>query len=295
MTTTNVDLSPVHDDVVRIYLAQGRAEEAWTESRMLFLDEHAPRGYHDVRARIISVHAHPSKFHVAALGMTGVVSVATRSGISFEQIEGPGTGAGKFGYAKRIRFIGDVLFACGDMRQVYRRGSELWERFDQGLREEDARQVGCSLNDLAGASDASIYAVGDRGRIFHYHSSHWHECPAVTNASLERVLVDEKGNVWACGAKGTLLCGQEDTWDVVNFDPSGNETFWGMARYDATTYVCSSRGVYRYRSPVLELVEPADAVGRPFRLAADDLFLWAMGPQRLVRFDGTKWSDVSLE
>ena len=239
-----VDLAAVPDAAVQLYVAKGRSEDSWVDTRMLILDAKAVIGYHDVKARIVAVDAAPG-FSLVALSQDGAVSTAMRQGIEFDFIDGPGTGAGKFGFVKSIRCVGDVSYVCGDMRQIYRKpAGGTWTRFDFGVREDNPQAIGCSLNHLAGRSADFLFAVGDRGAIYRLSGESWIACPSPTNVALECALVSAEGELRACGAAGTALRGDGQHWDV--FDLEVPDTLWGIAKFCGALFVCSSQGLFRH-------------------------------------------------
>lgn len=286
-----VDLVAVSDGIAQLYLAKGRSEGSWADTRMLILDAKAAViGHHDVKARIVAVDAAPG-FSLFALSQDGAVSTATRRGIEFDFIEGPGTGAGKFGYAKAIRCVDNTLYVCGDMRQIYRKlAGGVWSRFDIGVRMENPRAIGCSLNHLAGHSAEFLFAVGDRGAIYRLSGESWTACPSPTNVSLERALVSAQGELWACGAGGTVLRGDGRRWEVFELDVS--DTLWGIAEFGGAIFVCSSQGLYRHSRGEWELVPIADLRGAPYRLTSNAESLWLLGFNDVMRFDGQSWTRV---
>jgi hypothetical protein len=286
MKESFVDLAAVEDSTVRLYVAKGRAADSWVDTRMLILDGKAVLGYHDVKSQITSVDAAPG-FSLVALSMDGVVSVATRAGIAFDVIEGPGTGAGRYGYAKSIRCVENTLYACGDMRQIYcKREGEIWTRFDLGLREENPRAIGCSLNHIAGGHGDFLFAIGDRGSIYKLSGDRWTRCPSPTNVNLERALVSRNGDLWTCGAAGTVLRGDGTRWEIFDL---GTATLWGLAEFQGAICVCSSEGLYRQEGEHWETIAVDGFRGAPYRLAASGSFLWLLGFNDLMRFDGQAW------
>jgi hypothetical protein len=213
--------------------------------------------------------------------------------VQFDFIDDAGTGAGKYGYLTRIRYIGDDLYACGDLMQIYRRvPGGAWQTFDFGTRISDQRAVGVSLNDLDGRIGHDIYAVGDRGVILRFAGDRWEKRDSSTGANLERVLVDDSGVVWACGSERTVLRGRNNAWEVVTRSEQPDETLWGLAKFGGNVYVCSSTALYRLEDGGLRPVIVSGFIGAPFRLAANHRFLWLLGFDDLMRFDGNTWQRV---
>src|SRR5262249_53937895 len=131
---TIVDGTAVGGSVIDLYLGCGFSEIETDSSRMLLRRPNGQWGHHDVRTKVISVDASASPFGFFALGRDGVVSIGNETGISFESIREAGTGRDKCGYVKRIKKIGDALYVCGDLHQVYFRGPKEWIRIDSGIR-----------------------------------------------------------------------------------------------------------------------------------------------------------------
>lgn len=292
MNDSLVDIAVVHDPEISLYLSTGLAGEAWTKSRMLLLDGDQVRGYHDINCRAISIDAHGDRFELAVACLDGNVAIVDRSQVRFETIAEAGTGAGRFGYLKRIRYVGDDVYACGDKRQIYRRAHGTWSRFDFGTRLQDVRAIGTSWNDIHGHPDHGLYVVGDRGLIMRFEANTWLDCDSPTNRGLERVLMRRDGSVWAGGQSGILLNGRAQSWRVVAQTPSGEETLWGLAEFQGDIYACSSLALYKLVDEQLTSVAlPAD-VGSPHRLAASDRYLWLITEASLLRFDGQQWQTI---
>ena len=292
MKDSLVDITVVNDPQISLYLSTGRAGEAWTQSRMVLLDDDRVRGHHDINSRAISVHAHPENFELAVACLDGHIAVVDRSGVKFEKIDDAGTGSNKFGYLKRIRYVGDEIYVCGDLRQIYRRKQGSWSRFDHDTRMPDVRAVGACWNDIDGHPNHGIYVVGDRGLIMRLEPNAWVDCDSPTNRGLERVLVTNKGSVWASGQSGILLNGQGSSWRVVAQTESAEETLWGLAQFQEEIYTCSSQFLYKLENDKLTPVAVPELEGSPHRLAATDRYLWLITEASLSRFDGQQWQTI---
>lgn len=114
--------------------------------------------------------------------------------------------------------------------------------------------TGNALAALWGSSATDVWAVGARGTILHFDGTAWNGGQAVTNEDLAGVWGASGQDVWAVGSKGTLL------------------------HYDGTRWAASSAG----------LTSGLNAV---FGTSGSDV--WAAGEQgKVLHYDGTRWSSV---
>jgi hypothetical protein len=290
---TFIDGVAVDSDDIRLYLACGFTTSNVAESRMLLLSSEGKWGRHDVNSRVRSVDVGCNPFTFYALGKDGMVSLGDRDGIKFEFISDAGTGINKYGYVKRIRHIGEQLYVCGDLHQVYRRSRNAWAHIDNGILIKDYRAVGRSLNDIHGMDEADIYTVGDRGVIFHYDGKKWQEIISPTNCNLERVLCRSKDEIYACGAHGTLLRGNKNGMEIIQTDDQFRETLWGLAWFQDKIYVTSVLNIWMLNGQELQKVEHGITVSGSYnRLSASKNTLWSIGVNDLLTYDGHSWLAV---
>jgi hypothetical protein len=278
---------------VDLYLGCGFPTLDVQASRMLLLRSNGKWGHHDVHARVRSVDISESPFGFYSLSGDGVVSVGSMQGINFERIADAGTGAGKFGYVKRIKKIGDSLYVCGDQRQVYVRVGARWQHLDADILMNDPLAVGVSLNDIGGTDERNIYAVGDRGVIFHYDGSRWANIASPTNRNLERIFVRSRDEIYICGDATTLLKGSNDKWNVIETGFDLEETFWGVAFFQGAQYLATEHRIVRLDDNGLSVVDTGiPTSGSYHRLSATSEKLWSIGVNDLAFFDGRQWTRV---
>ncbi len=276
---------------VAIFLAAGFRDQDGPNGRALLAFEDGGWSHFDLPDRIIGTTINPADGAFVALTKSGIVALATPGGIRTERIRDAGVERGQYGYMKQIRAIGDEIFACGDLRQVYRRAGGRWTHFDDGILASDRLAVGCALNGIDGAGPDDLYAVGDRGRVFHRDARGWAEVESPTNVSLERVCRLGQDEIIAAGTHGTLLRGNAGGLKVIE-DPAVTERFWGLAVFRDTVYACTAQALYRLVDDALEEV----AIGVPVngslhRLSASGSNLWLIGTNCLLRFDGAAWHE----
>lgn len=69
--------------------------------------------------------------------------------------------------------------------------------------------------DITATSDGALYAVGDRGHIYHMSSGQWLSQASGTDAALTRVHESPSQQLWAVGHDGVILTKREDSWELV--------------------------------------------------------------------------------
>ncbi|HLD68815.1 MAG TPA: hypothetical protein VJA19_22585 [Pseudomonas sp.] len=290
---TFIDAAAFEGGDVELYLGCEFTDAPPGKSRMLLLRKDGKWGHHDVNSSIRSVDISDSPFGFFALCKDGVVSLGDSSQISFEFIEDAGTGAGKFGYVKRIRNIAGELYVCGDLHQVYRRAGGSWPHIDRDLLIQNPRAIGVSLNDMDGTDSNDIYSVGDRGVICHFDGTRWEKLDSPTNCNLERVLCLSADSVYVCGNNGVLLHGNRNGWQALNQDNAIGDTLWGIAEFQGEVYLSTNLQLYKLRGEVAEPVSSGIAVaGSNSRLTASSSKLWSISANDILVFDGLTWSQV---
>ena len=226
------------------------------------------------------------------LGKRGDVTSITASGHSTDSIPTAGTGPGKLGYVKKIRVIGDAMYAAGYRRQVYRRteGQSQWTPIS-GPIHADRKRVGFVFNDIDGTSEQDIYAVGNRGEIFHFDGTSWIQIESPTNVHLESVACFDKHAVVA-GRNGVILLG-----DVHGFNAVGpampDLNFWDACVFSGRVFVVASRGVFEMR-----LTGDHDLIASPFpphvgyKLGANEEVLYSFGTHQVFCYDGSSVAEL---
>ncbi|MFZ6674191.1 hypothetical protein [Undibacterium sp. Xuan67W] len=66
--------------------------------------------------------------------------------------------------------------------------------------------------DLAGFSEADMYAVGDAGIVWHFDGKLWKQIAFPTNLRLQTVTCAGDGNVYITDIRGSLWCGRGAEW-----------------------------------------------------------------------------------
>jgi hypothetical protein len=95
---------------------------------------------------------------------------------------------------------------------------------------------------------------------------------------------------------GTLLCGRDDQWRVINTDGL-NDTIWDLCWFRGALYAATSTGLYRWAGVQFEAVDIGLGSGWSFgSLAGNTDVLWSIGRTRLaMTSDGINWIDVTCK
>ena len=185
--------------------------------------------------------------------------------------------------------IGTGVYAAGMSRQVYQRTDRgAWIEIDHPVV-NTTREFGTGFNAIDGFDDSEIYAGGTNGELWSYDGKTWHPIDSPVNVHLHSLCCAADGNVYVGGREGLLLRGRHDYWEVV--DIGIDSPIWDVHAFGDDVYLIANGEIYRYvhgaTSPV-ELVLPK---GEFLKLSSADSTLWAFGRKKIVRFDGSAWSE----
>jgi hypothetical protein len=227
-------------------------------------------------------------------------------------------GATGYGYVSRIRAIGQSLYVCGDGRQVYRLlypsnatdAASLLQRArfvhaDAGMLQApmtpapaaddeaamDAwldQNEPCQFNDIAGTSEADIYATGDE--TWHFDGQQWRQLQLPADDEPMHVIkVIDADTIVLGGRNGYLLRGNAREGFVNISHHDDNHTITGLEWFDGRLFIASDAGLYtynpqtrrqeRYRTDLQ--VDLVDA----HLLEAKDGVLWSFGYKDLAYWD----------
>lgn len=225
------------------------------------------------------------------LSKRGDVLIVNSGGQIRESIGDAGTGTNKLGYVKRIRVISQSLWVCGYRRQVYRRVDGRWRHIDSGILASKA-EIGFVFNDINGRDSSDVYAVGNRGEVFHFDGLAWTQCQTPTNVHLEAVACGENGHTLVVGRSGVALLGDRTGFRVVNgIDPEIN--FWSAIWFGDRFFASASQGVFQITdrgATLLTSGTPSAHVG--YRLCATPQSLWSIGTHQLLKLEGQTWTEL---
>ena len=220
----------------------------------------------------------------------GVVRCFDDTGERVEGVDLSPEGPNSLQWLLGAALVEDVPYVCGMSRQVYRRMARgVWERFDHGLRTNDV----AGSTAIAGASPDEIVAIGYRGEIWFWDGRVWAAETSPTNIKLRSLAMAPEGRYVAAGGKGVVLVGGPRRWEVVLHDLTA-ETFWSATCFDGRIILGSTSGIYSVDLGHVPSLEPCwPGTQGLAQVHAVDGVLYAAGPDRIARFDGSRWEEIA--
>ena len=226
------------------------------------------------------------------LGRDGTVYVRKSGKMGKEILSDAGVRENKLGYVLKIREIAGQLYVCGASSQIYRRESHGWVHFDEGVLDKSGPPQAIALSDIDGTSSSDIYAVGEKGSVWHHDGMKWKKLPIPTDANLKAVRCVSPTEVFIVGYHGTVLKGSGEKWVELSNKKIENH-FWDVEVYKDITYIAALEGLFALDGKkVLRVDTGITPSPDAYRLHANDGVLWSFGVDRLCFFDGKKWTYV---
>lgn len=213
----------------------------------------------------------------------------------YEKILGTGLGSDEaegYGYMRKIRQIGEDLFACGHSGQIYRRFDPgTWQAIHDGVVLPTTSKEVLILEDINGFDAEHVFTVGQGGFVAFSDGKTWRRIDVPTDEWLHAIHVESVDVVWICGRNGTLLRGNERLGFVDLSRIQDNDTFLSIAGFGGKLYLGRAAGVSIYDGFSIQEVttglSPELRDGH-FVDAVDDV-LWSFGYTDIARFDGARW------
>lgn len=192
-----------------------------------------------------------------------------------------------------IRRIGETLFACGSLHQVFYLSPTGWTVHDNRIVKDRAKEGNAAFFGIHGMSEVDFYCVGRFGVIAHYNGTSYDFVDSPTNRHLERVHCRATNEIYVCGRDGVLLKGDGAAWTDIN-DAGCDAHFWGIADFQGQMYFCTDSEMYVYDGHRLSLVQVGiDESPSFYRMTATSRYLWATtGKDYILRFDGSRWEKL---
>lgn len=252
-------------------------------------------GYHDVDNDVIgSVAFRHSDQSLWLLGRHGIVRTVGGTGGPFTMNKIRGRfveetiDIGRHGELLCINVIEDSLYACGQSAQIYVRGAERWEQFDQGMREMAVP----GFESIDGSGHDDIYAVGEKGVIAYFDGTDWTYLDSPTNRPLSSVCCVSRDEVYLCGNNGLIFKGNRNGWQPVGSDDMYFK-FWDMELFENKLYLAHAKGIVVYDGENLQEIDfGLEGHIACHKLHAADGVLWSFGIDDLLVFNGSHWERV---
>ena len=226
------------------------------------------------------------------LGAGGQVCCAGSGDLHDERVGSSESTPADRGPMRGIRTIGGSVYAVGMDRQAYRRDqSGKWKCIDKTARPRNRTET-VGFEAIDGFDEKEIYAVGWDGEIWHYNGKTWSQKDSPTNVVLVDVCCAGDGNVYAAGRIGALVCGREDTWELVEHDDI-KDGIWSLAWYRDQLYLSTMEAIYTLKDGHLHRVDMGE--DRPdtcYHLSVADGVMWSIGAKDILEYDGKSWKRI---
>lgn len=233
---------------------------------------------------------------VVVLGRDGTALIVGQSGDSEEDVEDAGVGPARRGPMRRLRNVGEEIFAVGMGRQVYRRtGPNTWKRMENGLPDKRPLRQVIGFNSIDGFDPADLYAVGWGGEIWHFDQTSWYRLDSPTNVAIFDITCTVTGVSYACGQAGTILRGMGRNWEYIEYEGPERDlrsVAWFMDKLylaDGTAlFLLEGDGLTQVDFGVGEVV-PSQQVH-----ATEHVMLSLSGKEAFTTRDGVTWTPVPV-
>ena len=192
----------------------------------------------------------------------------------------------KRGPLRSVRAIDGVPYAVGMGGVVFRQDQpDHWVRADDGIPKTQ------HLESIAGFSTDDMYAVGRKGIIWHFNERVWRRVVSPTNVILPSVCCADDGNVYACGLRGTLLCGRGDEWRIIETEDIDAD-MWDVEWFKGKLYLSTMMCVYRLDGNNLKYAFGKEQPKTAYHLSSADGVLWSIGGRDIMAFNGKQWKRI---
>lgn len=189
---------------------------------------------------------------------------------------------------RNARAIEGYVYACGLLRQVYKRiGEGEWRNVSApGPKPEE--KVGFEA--LDGFSEKEIYAVGWSGEIWEYNGKKWMNRTSPTNVILNAVCCAGDAMVYVAGQQGVMLKGRHERWDTIEWEEEVGADIWDLCWFKNKLYVATMTDLYTLQGNQLEEVDFGDLeISSFYSLTQEEGVMWSIGKEDVLSFDGTTW------
>ena len=194
-------------------------------------------------------------------------------------------------YLEDIKLIGNNLYACGGQNQLYKLDGQIWRDFDHAIYSPFKGKLEKCLLSIDGYSDQDIYAVGERGAVWHWNGHKWSNVDAPTNLSLNCVKCMANGDVFICGDGGALFrLNQKKQWLDLSNPEITTRSLWDIAEYEGFCYVTAENKLLRTDGDSIEEINiPTEQEAYFYSIDALEENLWIVGGEEVYQYNGKSW------
>jgi hypothetical protein len=196
-----------------------------------------------------------------------------------QTITDAGTGPNKYGYLSKMKKINQKYYITGYCNQVYQFEDNNWVHIDQNIITNDD-ELGLDIQDII-SNNSLICAVGNEGQIFIQKNKEWQILESNTKEHFYGVCIDNKGDFWATGSGGIIVCGNDKGFKIVCECDRNLGSFWDIEFYNNQIVVSGSKGIYAVNNQKLEPFNyPVAPKHSAFKLINSNDRLWSLGDKQ---------------
>lgn len=195
----------------------------------------------------------------------------------------------------RAKTLFGYAYACGPRGYVARRvGADQWEYL--GHHFPDTKNIHIlnnqSFKDIDGFSENDMYAVGGKGKVWHYDGQSWTPVIFPSDMNLYSVCCGGDGEVYICAESGTVFKGRESKWSQIaggGFIAPFNDMVWFQGQVWAT----SDSRILTIKDDCIEYpLLPDEVMASSGSMAVGDGVLLVAGDGGAAFHNGTLWQSL---
>jgi hypothetical protein len=155
---------------------------------------------------------------------------------------------------------------------------------------------GVSMNDVWGASDDDVWAVGFGGALRHFDGQSWSFQPPLTRETLWGIHGSGPNDVWAVGERGARLHFDGTTWSSLPADTTGTLRAVAVLPGGEAWIVGSETPVWHLAGGVWDTTHTppsGGSFGGVQAFAPNDV--WVANGGAAQHWDGTKWTSHPID
>ena len=170
---------------------------------------------------------------------------------------------------------------------VRRRADALWDVVEM------PRPTRPGIEAIDGFTATELYAVGWNGALLWLDGATTVDNASPTSVILTSICCAEDGFAYACGQEGVILRGRQARWDIICKNAT-DENLWDIASFRGVVYVSTILSLYIiHEDSLVPVVFGDDPPTSCYKIFVHDQFLWSIGREDILRFDGSNWERLA--
>lgn len=143
---------------------------------------------------------------------------------------------------------------------------------------------------IHGFNESDVYAVGNRGQVWHYNGEKWKNIKVPTSKNLLAIKCVPDGSVYVAGRDGLLLKGKLGKWKEIELSITDN--IWGIEWFNDALWISTFTNVYQLKNHDLIPANFGKVKPSCYKLIAIESQMWSVGEFDIMSFDGKKWEKL---